>query len=395
MKIQFISYAAGVQLWMLSSMAAAATFVCSDDIDASAKHSEAANILWSQTLTYLQGVREILTENNGCNDGPLAVVETNDGGGNVARQCVTKYQDVQKAIKHLDSVLKEPDAARKCFDTQKHYDAFPLYSANDDIKAKSTVAAWLDRPTLVAFYQQKSGELKDAGLSLANDFWAILQQSKMPYYLKTDISVRQLPDLWAAVGWLPFYADSEKAHNVRFRGGYAYAEVMGPWGLLRIKTIDGEPVGAEIGMTVQLSDTFYPYHYHHPQEFYMPLTSASCGDEHLFFVAQEDSALFERHSRQDGFYIDADPSADLPAWFIPQSPNGNNFTYFERNAIHAFNVGKGCSNQPSGLVSVWGRTTARDNEQSTRLCEVVEKRSVARNAEPHSRYICNPTKWEY
>lgn len=323
------------------------------------------------------------------------MIESNDGSGHIARQCVTKYQDVQKVIKHIDKVLKEPEAARACFDTQKHYDAFPLYSANDDVKVKSEVAAWLNRPTLTDFYEQKSGALKNAGLALANDFWTILQQSTMPDYLETDISAKNLPDLWAGVGWLPFYADSEKAHNVRFRGGYAYAEVMGPWGLLRIKSIDGEPVGAEIGMTIQLNDTFYPYHYHHPQEFYMPLTSASCGDEHQFFVAHEDSKLFEHGPDEDGLYIDADPAVDIPAWFIPQSPNGNNFTYFERNAIHAFHVAEGCGAAPSGLVSVWGRTTARDNEQSTRLCEVVEKRSSKRNAEPFSRYRCKPTKWEY
>ena len=47
---------------------------------------------------------------------------------------------------------------------------------------------------------------------------------------------------------------------------------MGPWGLLRIKEIDGELVGAEIGMTIQL-ESFYPYHFHHSQEIYMNIGS--------------------------------------------------------------------------------------------------------------------------
>ena len=71
------------------------------------------------------------------------------------------------------------------------------------------------------------------------------------------------------------YRSTRKIHDAggdRFRGGYLYAELMGPWGNLRIEEIDGEKVGAEIGMTVQLFNTSYPFHYHHPQEIYMTLT---------------------------------------------------------------------------------------------------------------------------
>lgn len=382
-------------LVMFSSLTMAADFVCDDDIDTATQGSKESQLLWQQTLTYLEGVQEILTKSQGCKIGPIAVTESNNGSGNVARDCTADYHDVQKVIKHVEQVLANPEAAKACFDTQKNYEGIALYTPNEALKSKSEVTAWLDRPTLTEFYNKKTGGIKEAGLALADEFWSIVTHTHMPDYLQKDITANSLPELWAAVGWLPFYADAKKVHNDRFRGGYAYAEVMGPWGLLRIKSIDGESVGAEIGMTIQLQDTFYPYHFHHSQEFYLPLTTPSCGSENRFFVAHADNALFEHNNEDGSFIIDADENIDLPAWFIPKSPNGNNFTYFERNAIHAFDAAKSCGKDVTGIVSVWGRTRARDNVQTTQVCEVIDQQGGERNAEPHSRFLCKPEKWEY
>ncbi|WP_218354392.1 dimethylsulfonioproprionate lyase family protein [Alteromonas lipotrueiana] len=395
MNKQVKRYIAGAQLLMFSSLSIATDFVCDENIDTTTQNTKESQILWQQTLTYLRGVKEILTKKQGCEAGPLAITETNNGSANIARDCTTGYRDVQKVIKHVDAVLANPNAAKACFDSQKNYDALALYTANEELKVSWKVAGWLDRPTLTEFYDKKSGDLKKAGLTLANEFWSIVTQSHMPDYLETNITANALPELWAAVGWLPFYADAEKAHNDRFRGGYTYAEVMGPWGLLRIKSINGESVGAELGMTIQLSDTFYPYHYHHPQEFYLPLTTPSCGTENRFFAAHSDSALFEHSSEDSSFIIDANQDTDLPAWFVPKSPNGNYFTYFERNTVHAFDAAPSCDETASGIVSIWGRTTARDNVQTTQICEVIEQQGGERKAEPHSRYRCKPTQWDY
>ena len=49
-------------------------------------------------------------------------------------------------VKHVNWVLDHPDMARTCFDSQKNYEAFPLYSPNDEMKAASKVASW-DRST--------------------------------------------------------------------------------------------------------------------------------------------------------------------------------------------------------------------------------------------------------
>ena len=69
-----------------------------------------------------------------------------------------------------------------------------------------------------------------------------------------DITANALPHLWSSAGWVPMYAwDSErnKKNFLKTRGMYAYAEVLGHWGLIRIDEINGEKVGAEIGMVNQ------------------------------------------------------------------------------------------------------------------------------------------------
>ena len=46
-----------------------------------------------------------------------------------------------------------------------------------------------------------------------------------------------LTDLWSSVGWVPMYANRSSALNSRFRGDYSYAEVVGPWGLLKLNRL--------------------------------------------------------------------------------------------------------------------------------------------------------------
>ena len=56
------------------------------------------------------------------------------------------------------------------------------------------------------------------------------------------------------------FLDSErnKKAEANMRGGYAYAEIIGPYGLIQIDSINGEKVGIEIGMTNQvLFSKFY------------------------------------------------------------------------------------------------------------------------------------------
>ena len=43
-------------------------------------------------------------------------------------RCIMRYRDMELLAKHLGAVLAEPDKAKRCFDPQKDYDAFTLYT---------------------------------------------------------------------------------------------------------------------------------------------------------------------------------------------------------------------------------------------------------------------------
>jgi hypothetical protein len=159
--------------------------------------------------------------------------------------------------------------------SRRDYKAFPLYTPSTQVRQLSATAAWINRPLLTDYYRKMGGAIGAAGTELNENFLAVTSRTDTTSHWTRDVSIKGLPTLWSSVGWIPFYAENPDAGSDRFRGGYLYAEVMGPWGNLRIKDIDGEPVGAEIGMTVQLFNTAYPFHYHHPQEIYMTLTKPS------------------------------------------------------------------------------------------------------------------------
>lgn len=114
-----------------------------------------------------------------------------------------------------------------------------------------------------------------------------------------DISINGLPEFWSSEGWSPMYFKQKDTVNERFRGGYAYAEVMGPFGMLRINQIDGQTVGSEIGMEVQLGHTFYPFHYHNSPEIYISITPEKQGKENLTLIPDSDSPLFTFDSKSN------------------------------------------------------------------------------------------------
>ena len=58
------------------------------------------------------------------------------------------------------------------------------------------------------------------------------------------------------------------------RGEFVDAEILGSTGLLRIKEVDGNPVRAEIDMTVQKLDSFYTFHTHNATKIYDGIKNA-------------------------------------------------------------------------------------------------------------------------
>lgn len=379
--------------------ARSAEFVCQDDVKPAQYSPDEQRLVdqfWQESLTYLgQYLRALETPTGACKDSAEATIQTYDAAtGKKQTRCIMRYRDIELLAKHLRAVMAEPDKAKACFDPQKNYEAFTLYTPSRAVQALSPVSQWLDRPLLTDYYRTLGGEIGQAGLELNENFVAVTSRTDTTVDRSSDVSIKGLPTLWSSVGWIPFYAENPDAGADRFRGGYLYAELMGPWGNLRIKEIDGERVGAEIGMTVQLFNTAYPFHYHHPQEIYMTLTKPQCIDQNQYMVMHWDSAAFEQARRADGWTVNIDGSEGRwKKWFANQDPAHEWLTYFERNAIHAFHAMENCNQtiENSGLVTVWARFTAQDNEQLTRLCK---SPAGSKLMHPADRAVCELRDWK-
>jgi hypothetical protein len=387
---------------LVSVHAFAADFKCQDDV-VPAKHTPEEQKLvdqfWNESLTYLgQFLKTIETPTGQCKDSAQATVQTySSQTGKAQTRCVLKYRDVELMAKHLRAILAEPEKAKACFDTQKNYKEFPLYTPSEQTRNLSATAKWLNRPLLTDFYKKMGGEVGKAGLELNENFVAVTSRTDTSVHWAKDVSINGLPTLWSSVGWIPFYAENKAAGSERFRGGYLYAEVMGPWGNLRIKEIDGETVGAEIGMTAQLFNTTYPFHYHHPQEMYATLTKPQCIDQNKYMVMNWDSDQFRQKRGDKGWTVEIDGSnGRWKKWFANTDSNKEWLTYFERNAIHAFHAREGCNQtiENSGLVSVWARSSAMDNEQSTRPCQPAAGAGAVKDMGPGTKTVCNVRDWK-
>jgi hypothetical protein len=392
----------GVAATLACSSVLAADFKCQDDVKQrqySNEEQKLVDAFWNESLIYLDEYLKVLETPSGlCKDSAEATTQTYQSAtGKKQSRCIMRYRDMELLAKHLKAVVAEPEKAKACFDPQKDYPAFALYTPSPQVQQLSPTAQWLKRPLLTDYYAKMGGAIGAAGMELNENFVAVTSRTDTRPHWKRDISINGLPTLWSSVGWLPFYAENPAAGSDRFRGGYLYAEVMGPWGNLRIKEIDGEKVGAEIGMTVQLFNTAYPYHYHHPQEIYMTLTKPQCIDQNRYMVMHWDSDQFTQERKEKGWQVAIDGSqGKWQKWFANQDPDTEWLTYFERNAIHAFYAIDGCNQsiENSGLVTVWARSTAQDNEQSTRLCRPAVGKNGPKGMLPGDKAVCELHDWK-
>ena len=201
----------------------------------------------------------------------------------------------------------------------------------------------------------------------------------MPAVFPYDISANSLPNLWAAAGWFPMYAEESKRNDKNFnniRGGYAYAEIFGHWGLLRIDEINGEKVGAEVGMTVQAVDTLYPFHNHAISEMYYNMRIPACTNQFKTMAVREDSPLVKTVKEDDKVrrvQFDEGQHNSQTMW-LSGSAEQDSLIYFHQNTIHAFDVDGSCEAKPEerAIVSVWARSNAHDKRNdygTTLLCE--------------------------
>ena len=113
------------------------------------------------------------------------------------------------------------------------------------------------------------------------------------------------------------------------RGGFVYAEVLGTTGLLRIKEIDGDPVKAEIGMTVQKLDSFYTFHTHDATEIYYSIKKPQCADEVEVFAMREGNPLIRTVKKEKNYRIiefDANSPAIKDHFWLSSSPLEHDLT---------------------------------------------------------------------
>jgi hypothetical protein len=340
--------------------------------------------LWQESLRYLEGFAVALTrtpEGGACVASEKAVYETVDG---FKTMCVMDRRDMQLLVKHIYQIINNPDKAKKCFAAREEVDW--LYSPGGRLEAESEVAQWLKRTTFDEFFKTvvTDKEVRAYGKVFTKNFASMVTGDavKTPVGFPYDVSARSLPNLWAAVGWFPMYGEDSPRNKRNFknvRGGYAYGEILGHWGLLRIDEINGEKVGAEVGMTVQAVNTLYHYHNHAISEMYYTMREPACPNQfRTFAVREHNPRVITVAEDQDERVVQFDAGApNAYAWWATSAHDRDSFAYFHENTIHAFGVDGSCEESPdeSALVTVWARSDAdqRANDYgTTRLCESAE-----------------------
>ena len=362
------------------------------------------DVLWDETLLYLNAYAKALTNSSQsqCLNSDEAMIDSTNG---VRKMCIMDRRDMKIMVKNIYQVVNNPDKAKECFSARE--DINWIYSPGKEIEKKSPVAQWLNRTTFEEFFDKKvtNKEVKKLGKVFAENFYKMVtgDEVKMPLTFPYDVSANSLPNLWASAGWFPMYAQESKRNDKNFtniRAGYAYAEVFGHWGLLRIDEINGEKVGAEVGMTVQSVDTFYPYHNHAISEIYYNMRVPACTKQFNSFAIREDSPLLKTVELTDKMrkvQFDAGHKHEHKMW-NDSSYKKDPLMYFHQNTIHAFEIEGDCEAKPEerAIVSVWARSNAHDKRNdygTTLLCESAKKPGTPANRGEMIQCDLTHTKW--
>ncbi len=370
----------------------------------SKEDQEYVDILWDETLKYLFAYAVALTspENSECFNSDEAIIDTTNGH---RKMCIMDRRDMKLLVKNIYQVVKNPDKAKTCFSARE--DVNWVYSPSKEMEKTSPVAKWLSRTTFKEFFKENvtNKEVQELGKIFTKNFYKMVtgDEIKMPSAFPYDISANALPNLWAAAGWFPMYAQESKRNDKNFfniRGGYAYAEVFGHWGLLRIDEINGEKVGAEAGMTVQSVDTLYPYHNHAISEMYYNMRVPACTRQFKSFAIREDSKLLKTVKIDDVMrrvQFDSGHKNEPKMW-ADASHAKDPLMYFHQNTIHAFEIDGDCEENPEerAVVSIWARSNAHDKRNdygTTLLCESAENPGTPAHRGEIIQCDLTHTKW--
>lgn len=373
----------------------AVSFKCSENVADEnvflGTESRFAEKLYDETLTYLNGYVELLEEkSSNCSTGAKLTTQNVTPKSEI---CSEKVARVRQIIRHSRVILDNPKQFSACFDFATNLANVESFTPSMDIQNVSPVAKHANRILLDDFYEKAglNSIVTRTGVELSRDFRHITNENIVNDQKFIKMSAINLPNLWFAVGWNPMYSSRlEPALSERFRGGYLYAEVVGPVGLLRVDSIEGEPFNLELGMTVQISDSWYPYHFHDPMEIYIDISERSCeGKDTSAFINLRQSGLGDSiGGRRNAILLGP---GGLSASFSPSYLG--QIKYFERDTIHSFKVPEACSeHDPYGLISIWSRLSASDDysNQATYICNPLDPQFVQRPIPPErSEFICH------
>jgi len=367
-------------------------------------------------LKYLEGYAKALTESDGiCRFSDNTMIQTNTHTyGGPEYMCIMDRRDMQLLVKHIYFILAHPLKAMRCF--HPRHDVGWMYGVGAENWTNTSEAGFSQwardqgRVNLDEFYEDEgqvpNAEVREFGKIYAENFGKMVTGPDVyaPDAFPFDITANGLPTLWGGAGWVPMYAwDSErnKKNFIKTRGSYAYAEVLGHWGLIRLSEINGEKVGAEIGMVAQGIDTFYPFHNHAIPEIYYTIREPACAEEFLNFAIRENNPLLETVSETDSMReVEFDGSDEhAHKFWVPTSPKVDDLIYFHSNTIHAFKIdGANCHAAPEekAIVTVWARSMAHDTRNdygTTLLCESAANPETPALETEEWRCDLTKTKW--
>ena len=106
----------------------------------------------------------------------------------------------------------------------------------------------------------------------------------------------------------------------------------------------------------------------------MTLTEPAHPAQNQFMAMDWDSDQFSATPADFGYTVTIKGEGKFDDWYMTADPKKNWLLYLERNSMHAFYAADPKNQQlkDTGWVSIWARTTAQDNEQSTRISKPVD-----------------------
>ncbi|MDC0253666.1 hypothetical protein OAK75_02125 [Bacteriovoracales bacterium] len=316
-----------------------------------APHTKENEALFKQVILYLKKFHNLLSSPmKGCKRASVLISTDPSISRKQRTKCVGELDTVMTQLKHVKAVIDNPKVFRKCFDPMMNglHKDFRGLTPHKNMINQSKVAKKLGRSTAKKLTAPaKLRRHIDAYAKKWKDGLKYINNKKGSRY---NFGLKDLKDLWMSAAWIPFYVSREDAGSAKFRGGYYYTEIAGAYGMLRIKSINGELFDHEIGLTNQRKGTFYQGHYHKAQELYATIADSKCEKSQEFFVFDTKGKKYTR--------------SQLKKFYAPTSTKVNPIAFIESGYLHSFNP-KTCPDGTIGFISVWMRTGVLKGDQKT------------------------------